>query len=67
MHEFWTILIANMTYTRLQNYTNIMVDEHGIQTFIVVVVACVFIIWCFCPPQVHVPYYFYTNGLSKSI
>jgi hypothetical protein len=30
-----------MKYTRLQNYTNMMVDEHGIQTFKVVVVVVV--------------------------
>jgi hypothetical protein len=38
MHELRTIPTANMTYTRSQNYTNIMVNEHGIQTFEVVLV-----------------------------
>ena len=28
MHEFGTILSANMTYTRSQNYTNMVVDKH---------------------------------------
>ena len=28
-----------MMYTRLQNYTNMMVGEHGIQTFEVVIVV----------------------------
>ena len=37
--EFWTLSIANMMYIRLQNYTNMMFDEHGIQTFNVVVVV----------------------------
>ena len=31
MHEFWTIPITNMTSARSQNYTNIVVGEHGIQ------------------------------------
>ena len=38
MHEFWTIPAMNMTYTSLQNYTNMMVDRHGIQTFEVMIV-----------------------------
>ena len=33
MPGFWTIPTATMTYTRLQNYTNMMVGEHEIQTF----------------------------------
>jgi hypothetical protein len=37
MHDFWTIPTANMTYTRLQNYTNMVVGKHGIQIFEVVV------------------------------
>jgi hypothetical protein len=39
MHEFWTIPIANVMYTCSQNYTNMVVGEHGIQTFEVVVVV----------------------------
>ena len=39
MQEFWTNLIINMTYTKLQNYTNVMVGKHGIQTSKVVVVV----------------------------
>ena len=27
MHECWTILAANMMYTRSQNYTNMVVDK----------------------------------------
>jgi hypothetical protein len=30
-------------YTRSQNYTNLVIDEHGIQTF-EVVVACVVVL-----------------------
>ena len=36
-------------YTRLHNYTNMVVAEHGIQTFKTVVVIVVLIIWCFGP------------------
>ena len=39
MHAFWTIPTANMTYTRLHNYTNMVGGEHGIHTFEVVVVV----------------------------
>ena len=61
MHEVWTISTANMTYTRLQNYTNMMVDEHGIQTFGVVVVYIIsfivvflyFYIFIFFPTSAH--------------
>jgi hypothetical protein len=38
MHELRTIPTANMTYTRSQNYTNMMANEHGILTFEVVLV-----------------------------
>ena len=63
MHDFWTIPTASMTYTRSQNYTNMVVGEHGIQTFKVVVV--VLLISEFLALQVHIPYYFRTSGLSK--
>jgi len=33
MHEFWTIPTVIMMYTRSQNYTNMVVGKHGIQTF----------------------------------
>ena len=41
MHEFGTIPTTNVTYTRSQNYTNMVVGEHGLQTFEVVVVVVV--------------------------
>ena len=41
MHEIWTIPTANVMYTRLQNYTNLMVGENAIQTFDGVVVLVV--------------------------
>lgn len=43
MHKIWTISTANMTYTRLQNYTNMVADEHGILTFDVVIVLLLFL------------------------
>ena len=57
-----------MTYMRLQNYTNMVVGEHGIQTFEVVVVALLLLrvsFDVFLSPQVHIPYYVWTSGLSK--
>ena len=45
MHECGIIPIVNVTFTRSQNYTNLVVDEHGIQTFeVVVVVCCCFVV-----------------------
>jgi hypothetical protein len=41
MHEFWAILATNMMYIRLQNYNIMVVGEHGIQAFEVVVVVFV--------------------------
>ena len=39
MHEFWTIPIAKITYTRSQHYINMVVGEHRIQIFEFVVVV----------------------------
>ena len=39
MSEFWTIPTTNVLYTRSQNCTNMVVGEHGIQTFKVVLVV----------------------------
>ena len=39
MQKSWTTPTANMTYTRSQNYTNMVVDKHGIQTFEILVVV----------------------------
>ena len=52
-----------MMYTRLQNYTNMMIDEHGIQTFKVVIVVLLLLMLSFVImfPQVHTPYYFQTG------
>ena len=51
MHESWTLPTANMTYTRSQNYTNMVVGKHGIPTFSCAryVVAFVVVVWYFCP------------------
>ena len=37
-----------MMYTRLQNYTNMVVSEHGIQNYGYGVV-----VWCFVPTSAH--------------
>ena len=47
MYEFWTTPAANMMYTRLQKLQNMMVDEYGIQTIAVVVVALLFLLLSF--------------------
>jgi hypothetical protein len=47
MHELWKIQTTNMIYTRLQNYKNMMVDEHGVQTFEVVVVVMLLLLLLF--------------------
>ena len=44
MHEFWKIPIVNIMSTRLQVYTNLVVGEHEIQTFEVVVVSFVVVV-----------------------
>jgi hypothetical protein len=41
MHKILTIPIVDMMYTKSQNYTNIVIDKHGIQTFKVVEVVIV--------------------------
>ena len=56
MQEFWTISIINIMYTRLQNCTNMMVGEHGIQMFEVLVVVLL-LLMLFLSLQVHKPYY----------
>ena len=56
MHEFWTIPTSNMTYTRTHNYTNMVGGEHGIQTFKVLVVMLLLLM--FLSPKAHIPYYF---------
>ena len=42
-----------MMYTRLQNYTNTVVGKHGIQTFKVVIVVLLLLL--FSPLDVFVP------------
>ena len=39
MHEFWTISTINVTCTRFQNHTNMVIDKHGMQTSELVVVV----------------------------
>ena len=45
MHEIWTIPTANMTYTRSQKYTNMVVGKHEIQTFKVMRVVAVMLLF----------------------
>ena len=48
MQERWTIPTANMTYIRLENYTNMVVGEHmEYKTFEVVVVVLLFVMLWF--------------------
>ena len=53
MHEFWEIPTANMTYSKSEKNSNMVVDEHGIQAFTVVVAVLLLLllfgVWCFCP------------------
>ena len=67
MHDFYTIPAANMTYTRSQNYTNMMIGKYGLQTFEVEVLVLFLLLLSFdvFAPKVHSPYYFWTSGFSK--
>ena len=58
MHEFWTISTTNMMSTRLQNYSKMVCGKHGIQTFEVVVVVLLLLLFDGFVPQVHILYYF---------
>ena len=54
--NFGQIPIANMAYTRSQNYTNMVIDEHGLQTFKVVVLVLLLLLLSsdvFVPSSVH--------------
>jgi hypothetical protein len=67
IYEFWRILTSNMTYTRLQKYTNLVVGEHEIQTFKVVTSVLLLLLLLFdtfVPNNAH-PLFFWTSGLSK--
>ena len=63
----WTLPTVNVMYTRSQNYTNMVVGEHGIQTFKVALVVLLLLLLLFdvLVPQVHIPYCFSASGLSK--
>ena len=60
MHESRTTPTANMTYTRSQNYTNVVVGKYGIQTFedMVVVLLLLWLSFDVLSPPVYIPYYF---------
>jgi hypothetical protein len=53
MHEIWTILTANMTYIRSQNYINMVGGAHGNQTFEVVVVVLLLLFDVLVPISAH--------------
>ena len=47
MHEFWTIPTTNICDVYMIDYTNMVVDEHEIQTLkvmVVVLLLCYFIV-----------------------
>ena len=44
MHEIWIVPSANMMYTRSKNYINLVIGEHKMQTFKVVVVVLLFLL-----------------------
>ena len=56
-----------MTYTKPQNYTNMMVGEHGIQTLKIMIVMLLLLL-LFFDVFVHISAHsllFMTSGLSK--
>ena len=64
MHEIGSIPTTNMMYTRLQNYTNMVVGKHELHTFEVVVV--VFLFDVFVPRSAH-PLVFFGQVVSPNI
>ena len=65
MYELFIITTANETYTKSQNYTNMVIGKHGIQPFKNVIVVLLFVVCCFCPHKYTHPFYFETSDLSK--
>ena len=53
MHGFWTMPTTNMMYTRSQNYTNMVIGKHGIQTSKVVIVVLLLSVAIFVPTSAH--------------
>ena len=53
-------MTTDITYTRSQNYTNLVVGEHGIQTFTIVVVVLLLLLFCrlhvFVPTSAYPPF-----------
>jgi hypothetical protein len=47
MIAFWTLPTTNMIDTTSQNYINLVVGEHGIQTFKIVVVVLLLLLLSF--------------------
>jgi len=49
MHKFWTIPATNLTHTRSQTHTNMVVNNyHEIQTFEILVIELLFFCCCCC-------------------
>ena len=66
MLEFWTNPTVNTTYTISQNYTNMIVGEHGMQTFeIVVVVLFLLMVFGVFVPTIAHAFIFSTIGVSN--
>jgi hypothetical protein len=54
MHELWTFPVANITYIRLQKYTNRVVGKHEIQSFKIVIFMSLFLSFDdFVPKSAH--------------
>ena len=47
MHDLWTLLPDDITRISWQNYTNMVIGEHGIQTFKVVVILLLLLVLSF--------------------
>ena len=69
MHDYWTISIANTTYTKSQHYKKMVVNKHEIQTFEVAIVMLLLLLLSFdvfVPTNTHFLIFFiWTSGLSK--
>ena len=63
-------IASNMAYTRLQNYTNMMVGKHGIQIFEVMVcyvIAFIVVVWCFISKNTHPLLYLGKSSIQSNI
>ena len=64
MYIYWTFPIPYVTYSWSWNYTNMVVGEHGIQTWKIWNYDCFFfvafsiVVWFFFSSEVHIPFIF---------